>query len=540
MKRSFNLAILILGTFAVLVILTHAADYFSQIKTALPLFYPLYLVDAKATLASVGSLAEVINSLFGIIITVVAIIVNLSANRYTQKIIDIFIREKINIVILSLFSIASLYGIWIINSIQSWQASDYYTPRIQILFYLFLISVSILVIVPYFYYVFQFLRPENIISKIKKQTIDSLKKASKLKNRPHKIEHIEKTIKPKIIENLNQLTEICKSSVKEADQSLALSAVTTLNDILKFYIDAKESHLKSHARLPYHKEWYLEIDPYFLGINRPIIDELKIQKYWFEYKILQEFESIFVYSFEKDSKMAYQTAINFTDVSKVCVGHKDFIFFHYIVRYFNTLLKACIVQLDVQNTIYVFYQYYLACKYLIDNYKEEYEEDEKNLVVNVAEYFKIYGQMGQQKGLDKVLESSAYFLRLINEAIYMQFSKIDMDFIETLLDIFLTVDNITEGKDVEKALLGVRQQQTLLAGFYLYNNSPLLADQIYSDMKEENIERIQSIVDSIMEVDENRYFEIDNIGINPLFTLEHYKRMIKRFYKMFIKGEANE
>jgi hypothetical protein len=540
MKRSFNLAILIVGTFAVLVVITHVADYFLQIESALPLFYPLYLVDAKAVLNSVGSLAEVINSLFGIIITVVAIIVNLSANRYTQKIIDIFIKEKINIIILSLFSITSLYGIWIINSIQSWQDSEYYTPRIQILFYLFLISVSIVVIVPYFYYVFQFLSPKNIISKIRTQTEDLLDKASKLKNKTRKIEYIEKIIKPKVIENINQLAEICKSSVKEADQSLALSAVTTLNDILIFYIDAKENHLKNHARLPYHKEWYLDIDPYFLGINRPIIDELKIQKYWFEYKILQEFETIFIYSYEKDSKVAYQTAINFTDVSKVCVGHKDFIFFNYLIRYFNTLLKACIMQLEVQNTIYVFYQYYLACKYLIDKYKEEYEEDEKNLVVNIAEYFKIYGQMGQQKGLDKVLEYSAYFLRLINEAIYLKFSQIDMDFIETLLDIFLTVDNITEGKDVEKALLGVRQQQILLAGFYLYNNSPLLADQIYSDMKEENIERIQSIVDSIMEVDENRYFEIDNIGINPIFALEHYKKMIKRFYKMFIKGTANE
>jgi hypothetical protein len=534
MKRSFNLAILILGTFAVLVVITHAADYFSQIKTALPLFYPLYLVDAKAVLNSVGSLAEVINSLFGIIITVVAIIVNLSANRYTQKIIDIFIREKINIAILSLFSITSLYGIWIINSIQSWQASDYYTPRIEILFYLFLICVSIVVIVPYFYYVFEFLRPENIISKIKKQTIDSLKKASKLKNKTHKIEHIEKIIKPKIVENLNQLTEICKSSVKEADQSLALLALTTLNDILIFYIDYRKNYKIKYGYFPYCNEWDENIEAYFLGVNKPIIDELIVQRYWFEYKILQEYESIFAYSFAIDTKIAYQTAINLTKVSAKYVYHKDFISCDLVVRYFNTLLKLSIINLEIQNTIYVFYQYYLACRNLIYFADKKYEKHQRLLIINIADFFKYYGQLGTQKGLDKVLEYAAYFLRLANEHVYDQFIEKDSNLVSSLLNIFLTVDDIPRSIRSKDALLGVRQQQTILACYYLDSNSDKLAMKIQADMKNETLDRLDEIFSSINEINENRNFEIDNIGINPVFVLEKYKKQLDKFRNMFL------
>ena len=62
--------------------------------------------------SNLGSFAEVITGVLGIAITVVTIIVELAATRYTPKISDLFIRNSVNIVILSFYIITCLFGVW--------------------------------------------------------------------------------------------------------------------------------------------------------------------------------------------------------------------------------------------------------------------------------------------------------------------------------------------------------------------------------------------------------------------------------------------
>jgi hypothetical protein len=539
MTKPHILAIKIFVGSVSLIFITHVIDFILN-KNAPSLFYALYTVDAHASLNTIGSLAEVISSLFGIIITVVAIIVNLSANRYTQKMIDIFINEKINLIVLSLFSITSLYGIWIINSVHTNNNLETYIPRVQILTYLFLISLSIILIVPYFYYVFQFLNPKNIISKIEKQILLLLNRAQKLKTTSRKKDNTnEDIIKQTIVSNLNQLTEICKSSVNKTDQSLALLSLTSLQHSLMAYIKLKESHLKKHiGELPFDRTWYTKIDNFFLGLNKPIIQELQNQKFWFEYKILEELESIFVYASEKDTKVTYQTAIILTEISTECIHNKDIVLFCDTIRFFNTLLKVCITKSDSQNMLYVFYQYYLTCRNLIDHFNDLKGSDPKKLVINIAKYFKNYGQLGERKQVAHILEYSAYFLRLINEKVYNQFKKTDIAFVESVLNIFLTVDDIPRHKSNEEALLGVRQHQVILASYYMVHHSDgydpkALVNSIYKDLKDESPARKKEILDLILEIDQEKHHEIDNLGINPIFIKKQYKEKLEIFFNRY-------
>lgn len=544
MTKPYLLALKILGGFLGLVLITHVADFFSN-SGAPRLFYALYSINSDSLLNSIGSLAEVITSLFGIIITVVAIIVNLSANRYTQKIIDIFIQEKLNIIVLSFFSITSLYGIWIINTVRGASSLPAYAPHAQVLIYMLLICVSIVMIVPYFYYVFHFLRPAHIISKIEKQIIQLQNRALYSKKSAKRTQDL----KPTIVKNIDQLAEICKSSVNNADRSLALLSLTSLYDITETYINLKEDYLKQHpGELPFNKEWYHNIEKYFLGLNKSIIEELQNQRNWLEYKILEEFESIFVYSLGKDSKISYQTAINMTKLSVECIKNKDIILLRDVIRFFNTLLHVSIKNGDTQNTLYVFYQYYLTAKSLINQIDELAGNDPKALVKNIAHYFKHYGQLGESKQLDKVLEYSAYFLRLVNERVYSRFKQNDPEFVEEMLNIFLTVDDIPRQKDDYEALLGVRQHQAILASYYMvhhsdnYDPTPLL-DKIYVDINKEprdSDEKIENIANSILDIKQETYFEIDNLGINPIYIKRQYKEQLKNFFTRFKGVTFNE
>ena len=97
---------------------------------------------------NLGSFAEVITGVLGIAITVVAIVVELAATRYTPKITDLFIKEKINLIVLPFYIFLCIVSIWIAG-FQG--AKGLSAARAIVLVYLGFVSVSFLTIIPYFY-----------------------------------------------------------------------------------------------------------------------------------------------------------------------------------------------------------------------------------------------------------------------------------------------------------------------------------------------------------------------------------------------------
>ena len=57
--------------------------------------------------------AEIVAGVLGIAVTVVAIIVELAATRYNHRITDLFIREPVNVLVLSFFVATTLMCVWV-------------------------------------------------------------------------------------------------------------------------------------------------------------------------------------------------------------------------------------------------------------------------------------------------------------------------------------------------------------------------------------------------------------------------------------------
>ncbi len=61
----------------------------------------LFDFDAETMQNALGSLAQVIAAVLGIAITVVSIVVQLAANRYTSRVTDMFFRDRTNLAVTS-------------------------------------------------------------------------------------------------------------------------------------------------------------------------------------------------------------------------------------------------------------------------------------------------------------------------------------------------------------------------------------------------------------------------------------------------------
>ena len=109
----------------------------------------------------VGTLAQVLSGVLGFTISVVAIVVQLSASRFTPKVTELFLREKVNFLIISFLIVANLVSVW-----TSLVLSVNEKPIALILLNLILGTLSFLVLIPYFIFVFNFLQPVSIIHRI--------------------------------------------------------------------------------------------------------------------------------------------------------------------------------------------------------------------------------------------------------------------------------------------------------------------------------------------------------------------------------------
>jgi hypothetical protein len=112
-------------------------------------FDPGSLTDA------VSSLAGMIAAVFGIVITVVSIIVQLSADRYTG-VARMFLRDRVNLSVMAFYVIACVCGVWLSTSLQ-----EQYVPRTALLAMMMATTGGLVVMAPYFGYVFWFLEPMN-------------------------------------------------------------------------------------------------------------------------------------------------------------------------------------------------------------------------------------------------------------------------------------------------------------------------------------------------------------------------------------------
>src|SRR5687767_1085004 len=128
-RRSMLAPLVLLGGTALIIFLAfYLVDWFALSKQGNP-FVKLFSFDIDTMQNTLGSMAQTVAAVLGIVITVVSIVVQLAATRYTPRIADMFFRDRTNVGIMSFFVIACINAVWVSIALEK----DF-IPRISIIF----------------------------------------------------------------------------------------------------------------------------------------------------------------------------------------------------------------------------------------------------------------------------------------------------------------------------------------------------------------------------------------------------------------------
>jgi uncharacterized membrane protein len=159
-----------------------------------------------------GALAGTNVAVFGIVITVVSIIVQLSAGRYagvTRR----FVRDRVNLGILAFYVIVCVFAIWVSMAI-----GHGFVPHLTLLTLMVATSLGLSLMAPYFGYVFWFLEPRNIIARIRRGAeIAATRGARQAQPAAAQRAQVE------AVASVEELTDIVSSSISNKDKVIETS-----------------------------------------------------------------------------------------------------------------------------------------------------------------------------------------------------------------------------------------------------------------------------------------------------------------------------
>lgn len=463
---------------------------------------------------SVGGLAGTIAAVLGIIITVVSIIVQLSAERYAQ-VTEMFFRDRTNLIVMAFYVIGCVCGIF-----NAFAIRESFVPRITLSVMVIIAVFGFAMMAPYFAYVFDFLQPENIIGRIRKEAQRAAQSGGAARS-----DEVLADGQRAALNSLEQLTDITINSISGKDKIIATAGVDALKDFATSYLARKTKTADA---------WFqvgsgIRGNPDFVSMAPQSLDDLVKRKTWVEWKVLRQYQAIYAEALAGMRDINYVIAIDTRYIGEAAILAGDREALALCVKFFNSYMRATLNAKDVRTAYNILNQYRkLAEDILRAGWNDK--------AVEVAGYIKYYGHVSFGMKLGFVTETVAYDLCTICEVAHEIKSPVQ----QRILQTFLEVDQpATEGDVQETGLRGVRKAQVKLATYYLVHGEEELARRIYDDMQHERPERLRSIRDELLGIESEDFWEVIDRGANFDYLPPERKEALKTYFGWFprLSGE---
>ena len=453
---------------------------------------------------ALGSLPEVVAAILGIAITVVSIVLQLSATRYTPRVTEMFFLDRTNLMVMGFFVVATIQCVWATTMVH-----ESFIPHVVALATVLIMTAAILILIPYFSYVYAFLDPKRIVTRIQEYSLREV-----VKGKEQDLERRQE----RVLQGVEQIADVAVNSISQKDRVIASSSVDALRDLVLAYADEKDS-------LPadwFHIGRMLRRNPDFVAMASESMGKISESRTWLEWKVLRQYQTISADGLNRMRSICQLVAINSRYIGEKAVATDDRHLLDLVIKFFNTYLRGAINAHDVRSAYNILHQYRLLGERLMS---AEWADQ----VVEISTYFKYYGLTANAAGLPFVNETAAYDLCSLCEQAHLdQFPEE-----AKLLEIFLEVDKQPETETQELSLRGVRKAQIKLATFYLDRGQEDLARQVYEDMEHERLERLLSIREEMLAVDEKDFWEVIDRGYNFDYLEPRRREQIQKFYSWF-------
>jgi len=446
-------------------------------------------------------------AVLAIVITVVSLLVQLTSERYTG-VAAMFLRDRTNIAVMAYYVITSVFGL-----ATSLSLHGHFVPRTVVLVMMIASAFGLIIMLPYFAYVFRFLAPTNLVARIEREAVEDVVAAATEKDADASGDG-----QGPAIAALDELTDITSNSISGKDKIIASRAVDAIKDFVVRYLEVKN---KAQPR------WFtigegIRDNPDFVAMDPESLRELEADHTWLEWKALRQYLGIYAEAQSEMPDINYLIAIDTRYVGEAALARKDRAVVELAFRFMNSYLRAALNARAVRTAYNVMNQYRLLVESMIRGGADD-------LALEGVRHMMYYGRTSYDMQLGFVTEAVAYDVSALCEYAHAA-NKKELD--DKMLAMFLELDQPLRLRRQEAGLQGIRKAQIKLACYYLASGAEDRAKRIAADMAGEDRERLRVIREQLSRVESKEFWEIIDRGRNFEYMPPRQKEQMGRFFGM--------
>ncbi len=443
-------------------------------ETGQPLRLADLHVDAAMVRAVASPFARAYNNILALLLTFISLAIPLTANLYTPKLIEIFIRDKLNLFVLcgcSLLAAHSLFAITL--SFGNW------TPQLPFWIDGVCAMLGWLFLMPYYFYVLSFIDPLTIIKRIHLSLMRELEDVAAGK-------YPTAIAQDRVNQRIINLGSMLQRSVDRADRDVAFDAIKAHTLDLARVRDIK-------PRL--QPDFFRVSSSLLFGTSSEATEAIVRDRIWMEYRIANQLVLAFKIALAKmpEAVSALVHAIKNAAHEEARLGNDAV--FHLLVRVFNTFTREAIKKKENAPVYNVVYNYKTLLRRLL--------ADRPELVPALIGHLRFYADFAHQHGMVFIYELISYELAELAEVAYAH----DNSPAPALLDAVL-------GFSGAERHSGLVKSRAILAGYFAGNGRDAELERVLTSLREVPAEQLEKARTGIMNTLDPVFWEINHRGTN--------------------------
>jgi len=458
------------------------------------------LSQLRATPAMVRSLAAAFagayNTLIALLLTFISLAIPITANLYTPKLIEIFIRDRINVFVLSTCALFAAHNLFAFSL-----SFDHWTGQLPFAVAVAAAIFGWLVLLPYYFYVVSFIDPLTIIKRVGHSLLRELDAAA---GNRHSVPVSQQRLNRKI----TNLGSVLLRAADRADRDVTFDAIRMHVLVLARVHDVK-------ARLP--AEFFKVDNDLLVGLSGDATEILSEARVWIEHRIAIQLVLAFkgVLGRMPDGVSAMAQAVK-NAAHEEATRRNDAVF-DLLVRVLNCFMRESIKKKENVSVFNVVYSYKALVRRLLS--------DRTEYVPRLVRYLRFYAEFARVQGLPFIYELVSYELGELTERAYERAAAPARE----LLDAVLAFAGVEQSA-------GLVKSRAILAGYFLEHGLQQELELVTASLRNVAPAVLEKAKQGVLSVQDRVFWELNDRGLNFDFV-EPKRRM--RVTEVFDRLQAD-
>lgn len=338
----------------------------------------LSAADAQRVLAS---LARSHTQLLSVMFICLAVAVPVTANQYTPKLLRVFLGDRMHVAVLSTYAMAAAHANWALYASRTGAVSQVIVAAVMTT-----CIVAFILVVPYFFYVIEFLEPHTLVRRIRAQASRALARAVAGEGRRDKS-------RTDLAHALHDLGSLVLKSLDGMGRESAERGIVAIRDLLEEYGRRK-------ARLD--AGWFEATKAEFRGLSREALQFTTAERCWVEVAALRDLGRAFDAAVAGMPDAVVLIADTVRGIGEDANARDDIPVLDNTVRALNSMVRSAINAKNPRAIFDVLLQYEALAEVCLERRPE--------LAGEIATFYAHYGIRARRADLEFIPELFVYDL----------------------------------------------------------------------------------------------------------------------------------